>query len=290
MPITFSCSCGKNYTVDDALAGKRVRCRQCESSLLVPDVEEPFADFEVVEEEPGAAYGIAAEDPLPVTEAAGGDQDTIATQGADSAAEPDKDAPLQYFIAAYEGTLVHLPKLYRVYPDCDGLLVIHAGPFNWWMVGARKLWSGVRGAAARAGAMHGSAVGFGIGLAASVVGIFTSASEARELAKRAAVLDPMSIEQLRTQTVADKASFRLTADTASDVRIYPPSTSIFANKNVQGAIVGNLHFTHQPTGKWDFLLLTKPDAKAAIRAFRGALGKENVAVTLKWKRDENGNG
>ncbi|HEY1859450.1 MAG TPA: hypothetical protein VGG61_03805 [Gemmataceae bacterium] len=286
MPITFSCTCGKSYTVDDALAGKSVRCRVCETQIAVPAVEEPFEDFEVVEEESAPAYSIAAERVPSVAAPADGNQDPVPTQGPHSAAEHDKGATPDYFIAAYEGTLVHLPKLYRIYPDSDGLLVIHAGPFNWWMVDGLKTWSGVRSTAARAGATHGAAVGFGIGLAASVVGIFTGASEARELAKRAAVLDPMPIEQLRTQTVADKASFRLTADTASDVRIYPPSTGIFANRNVQGAIVGNLRFTHRPTGKWDMLLLTKPDAKAAIRTFRNALGKENVAVTLKLKRDE----
>lgn len=285
MPITFSCACGQRYTVDDALAGKRVRCRACESPLVVPAVEEQCADFEVVEEG-GPVYGIAAENAHPVAAAADRDQVPVPAQGTGSATKPDPDAPPEYFIAAFDGSLLHLPKLYRIYPDGDGLLVIHAGPFNWWMVDALKSWAGARGVAARAGAVHGAAVGFGVGLAASVVGIFTSASEARELAKRAAVLDPMPIDQLRTQTVADKASFRLTADTASDVRIYPPSTGILANRKVQGAIVGNLRFTHKPTGKRDFLLLTKPDAKAAIRGFRSALGKENVAVTLKLKRDE----
>jgi hypothetical protein len=286
MPIQLTCSCGKSYTVDDALAGKRVRCRACSASLIVPAEEEPFTDFEVVEDESAAPYGIAAEDGAPEAAASDIVQESAPAPTTGSLANPDGDAPPEYFIAAYEGTLVHLPKLYRIYPDGDGLLVIHAGPFNWWMVDSLKSWSRVRNSAARTGAMHGAAVGFGIGLVASAVTLITSASEARELAKRAAVLDPMPIDQLRTQTVADKASFRLTADTASDVRIYPPSTSIFANKNVQGAIEGNLRFTHRPTGKWDFLLLTKPDAKAAIRAFRSALGKENVAVTLKLKREE----
>jgi hypothetical protein len=281
MPITFSCSCGKSYTVDDALAGKRVSCRKCGAQTVVPAGDEPFEEFEVVEEEAAPAYGLAPEIPP----AKHDDQASAPSQSIEKAKPQGGGAP-DYFIAAYEGTLVHLPKLYRIYPDGDGLLVIHAGPFNWWMVDALKSWAGARDIAVQTAAVHGAAAGFGIGLAASVVGIFTGATEARELAKRAAVLDPMPIEQLRTQTVADKASFRLTADTASDVRIYPPSTGIFANRKVQGAIVGNLHFTHQPTGEWDMLLLTKPDAKAAIRAFRGALGKENVDVTLKLKRED----
>jgi hypothetical protein len=90
---------------------------------------------------------------------------------------------------------------------------------------------------------------------------------------------------ITTGTNNAKASFRLTADTAADVRIYPPSTGVLANRKVQGNIVGNLHFAHRPTGKWDLLLLTKQDAKAAIRAFRGALREERVDVTLKFKRD-----
>jgi hypothetical protein len=37
--ITFSCTCGKIYCVDDKIGGCSVRCRQCKSVLTVPAVE-----------------------------------------------------------------------------------------------------------------------------------------------------------------------------------------------------------------------------------------------------------
>ena len=37
MPITFSCECGKTLRVKDDLAGRRVRCPDCQEILTVPD-------------------------------------------------------------------------------------------------------------------------------------------------------------------------------------------------------------------------------------------------------------
>src|SRR5688500_7594742 len=65
MAIAFSCSCGKSYRVDDALAGKKTRCPACNASLLVPmpaaEPDEPLPELEVIDEDgPATAYGLAA--------------------------------------------------------------------------------------------------------------------------------------------------------------------------------------------------------------------------------------
>src|SRR5262249_9017903 len=38
--IKFSCDCGKAYKVPEEFAGKKVRCKQCGESILVPSASE----------------------------------------------------------------------------------------------------------------------------------------------------------------------------------------------------------------------------------------------------------
>src|SRR5689334_15156561 len=42
--ISFSCPCGKGYTVKDELAGKRTKCPACGSALVVPDAPIAFQE------------------------------------------------------------------------------------------------------------------------------------------------------------------------------------------------------------------------------------------------------
>ncbi len=58
MPIDFSCNCGKRFRVEDHLAGKRVRCKQCGHELLVPSIEPEVTLLEEHDE-----IGIVAEPP-----------------------------------------------------------------------------------------------------------------------------------------------------------------------------------------------------------------------------------
>ena len=40
MAISFAChQCGRRYQVDEGLAGKRVKCKECEAVLSVPAPE-----------------------------------------------------------------------------------------------------------------------------------------------------------------------------------------------------------------------------------------------------------
>jgi hypothetical protein len=48
MPLVVTCDCGKSLKVKDSLAGKRIRCPECQELLTVPaaEEEEPAADEE----------------------------------------------------------------------------------------------------------------------------------------------------------------------------------------------------------------------------------------------------
>jgi hypothetical protein len=59
VPITFSCECGKTLRVKDELAGKRVRCPNCQEILAVPD------DAEAGIQSPAAARNRPAAPPPP---------------------------------------------------------------------------------------------------------------------------------------------------------------------------------------------------------------------------------
>jgi len=41
MPISVACECGKSFRVKDELAGRRIRCPYCETSISVPDPAAP---------------------------------------------------------------------------------------------------------------------------------------------------------------------------------------------------------------------------------------------------------
>lgn len=40
MPIAFQCSCGRSLNVKESLAGKKIRCPECQSILAVPAKED----------------------------------------------------------------------------------------------------------------------------------------------------------------------------------------------------------------------------------------------------------
>src|SRR3954447_11145896 len=135
MPISFACPCGQRFTMADALAGKRSKCPVCKAAVTVPVPDEPelvedlelVEDFEVVEDEAPAGYGLADDRPPVTSREPDGEPELVEDDG-----KPD------YFAVAYDGTntVVHKPRSFRVYPDRDQLLLVHAGPFNWHAVDA----------------------------------------------------------------------------------------------------------------------------------------------------------
>jgi hypothetical protein len=313
MAISFSCSCGKSYSVDNALAGKKTRCPACKASLIVPvpaaELEEPLPELEVIDDDGLAtAYGPAAgqtvddapevveddrppvmdDDRPPVFE------DERPRVGRDERPEKEEveedagDGRPEYFVAVYpaDKTVIYQPKTFRVYPDGDQLLFVHAGPFSWGLVNDLMGPGHVGARAARAGAGGGAEAGLALGLAAAAITAITDAVARRELKKRADVLDPMTIEELRAEAEKDKNSFVVNADNTPGAHIEPPTTGFWAGKDPP-EITGWLKFKHDEAGKWALMLITKADAKAAIRAFRGAMGREPVKVTLRFKKERD---
>lgn len=292
MPITFACTCGKSFTVADALAGKRTRCPACNSSLTVPvpdaepevieELELVEDDLEVVEHNAPAAYGLADDrPPVPSRDA---DEEPEIVEGE----LPPDDGKPDYFAVGYDGSgsLVHKPRSFRVYPDGDELLFVHAGPFNWHCIDAAIGRDAIRAMAIRNTAMYGAA-GAGLGLVAAGMVAITTAVDRNAIKKRAAVLDPMTLDEIRAEVDSEKYSFRVSADNTTAVKFEAPSTSMWANKQVEANVIGWLRVTHAPTGKWTLALLTKPDAKAAIKAFRRVLGRKAVEVELRFKKERD---
>jgi hypothetical protein len=221
-------------------------------------------------------------------------EDDLGASEVAAAAQKPSAAPAEagrpkYFVVAYtaDSSLFHLPKYFRVYASAAELLVIHSGPFNWQMVEKFKSREGIHGMAAQTGAAHGAEAGLAVGLLAKGVMALFNATDAKELAKRAAVLDPMSWEQLRAEAGSDKNSFVLTAQNTSDIRIEPRSSSILANRRTEPLVIGRVKFRHVPTGKWSLVLFTKPDARAALRAFGDTFGPDKVDVSLKLKKNRD---
>src|SRR5438876_539738 len=79
MPITFSCDCGKAFSVKDEFAGKRTRCPACGVALAVPAAAatEAASDVELVDEDSPLAkpapvrvraVGVAEAEPEPEAE------------------------------------------------------------------------------------------------------------------------------------------------------------------------------------------------------------------------------
>ena len=70
------------------------------------------------------------------------------------------------------------------------------------------------------------------------------------------------------------------ADNVRDARIGPPRTG-----GGRTGAVAQLSFRHVPTGKWNLMLLTLKDARAAARAFRRLLSKDGVEVNVPLKKE-----
>jgi hypothetical protein len=289
MAITFACPCGAAFDVPDELAGVRAPCPSCQAPLVVPTLgDEVVEDVEV--EERVAPYRFADPDalhpedvPAPPRPAAAAipklddAPEVVGDAEPEEAPEADAgDAEPVYFVAAYPpGVSLRQPKTFRLYPYRGELLVLHAGPFAWAQVNLLADRPGVpdddRKKVREAGAL-GS-------------GMTTDADEfvRRGLARRAAVLDRMTLAELRAEADTDPLSFRVTPETTPRARIEPPVRHEDDDWRAHTFTVGRLKFTHPKAGKWDLVLVTRADARAAVREFRRVLGDDHVEVALRLK-------
>jgi hypothetical protein len=206
-------------------------------------------------------------------------------------------------------------RIYRVYPDAEGLSFLGLGPPHPWidLKSARKLddthWTVQTSRLLRKGiaiAIAGGSVVVGVLALALLRAAFQDASKVLDIVVfvltaagvfiplallalaasvriftgRVAHLDSLTAEQIRDEAGRKTLySFWAAADDVSDVSIDPAVA-----KGMMGKAAALLSFTHRPTGKWKLELVSPEDAKAAARAFRRLLGQE-VAVNVRLKKD-----
>ena len=279
--ITFSCACGASFDVPEDLAGLHAPCPNCSTELVVPppDDDEPVSDLEVEE---GPAFRFA--DTIPVVEDAPAvfaadepevvDDEVEVVDEPEPEPEPVADGDPPYFVAAYPpGHTLRHPKTFRLYPYGGEVLVLHAGPFCWGLVGTLTDRPGVRETVKRDG----------VGLGGGPLGVDTDVIVRRQLASRAAVLDRMTLAELKAEAGSDRVSFRVSAENTPRVRIEPPPRDDYEETPTSHLVTGRLKFTHATAGKWELVLLSPAEARMAMRAFRRVLGDENVEVTLRLK-------
>lgn len=287
MAIAFSCPCGTDFEVPDDMAGLHAPCPRCHAPLIVPAATDDEVVDDVEVEDGPIAYRFAdpnapppADGPAPVAAETKLDDEPEVVGDAEpedtAEAEPTDESSPEYFVAAYPpGTSLRQPKTFRLYPYRDELLVLHAGPFAWRQVDLLADRPGVPDGERKKIREEG-ALGSGM---------VTDADEfvRRGLAKRAAVLDRMTLDELRSEVDSDKLSFRVTPETTNRARIEPPVRHEDDDRRAYTFTVGRLKFAHATAGKWELVLVTRFDALAAVREFRRVLGEDHVDVTVRLK-------
>ena len=222
-----------------------------------------------------------------------------------AAAEHAGGAPLKaFFVAQYRGSKA---RFFRVYPDEDHFLFVHAGPF---VIGIdadtvrgpgphRTARAALLSAAGLAvGAAAGAAVYFvggreatgsvlyvtlGIGALLAVGGAVALPAVVWRVARRGAELDALSPDGLRAEAETE-LSFRAHHDSITGVK--------FALLDAGGGEVGaTVTFRHKPTGNWTIETTTTEDTSDALDEFYDALGDlvaidERLRDRLDWHTDE----
>jgi hypothetical protein len=231
------------------------------------------------------------------------------------APRPGAAPAAKFFLAVYRAKLGP-SRIYRVYPDADGLSFLGLGPPHPWidLESARKLdnthWAIRSAQVIRKGVAiaiaGGSAAAGVLGLVLlkaalkdapkvldlilfvlTAVGVFVPlvllllTGSIRLFTGRVAHFDSLGESQIRKEAEGKEwFSFRAEASDLGDVAIDPAEA-----KGTGAKATALLLFTHEPTGKWKLELPAPKDAKAAVRALNQLLGQEKVAVNARLKRD-----
>jgi hypothetical protein len=204
-----------------------------------------------------------------------------------------------FFVACYRGSK---GRFFRVYPDEDAFLFVHAGPYmvlldaetprgedrrHWLVQAAKFLAAGLLIGAAVAGVIvftvgrtlvgnnnpETDPVMYGlIGLAALLVVGFAVALPAVvwRVARRADELDALSPDALRAEAETE-LSFRADHSNFFDIKF-----SLLEQRGSE--VCATLTFRHKPTGNWQIELTTTRDTRAAIAEFLDALGEDIVII------------
>jgi hypothetical protein len=239
-----------------------------------------------------------------------------AQPGDAEAGRPDTAPAPKFFLAVHRSKL-GASRIYRVYPQTDGLSFLNVGPPHPWidLETARRVdrthWAVRASQAIRKGlalAVAGGSAAAGVlglvllkaafrdaprvldlllfvltavGIAVPLVLLLVTAS-IRVFTGRVAFLDSRTDEQIREEAERGQwFCFRATAGDLSGVSIDPAE----AAGSAKGKASARLSFTHKPTGKWNLELVAPKDTKAAVRALVQLLGPENLAVNVPLKKD-----
>ncbi|HEV3116416.1 MAG TPA: hypothetical protein VGY58_05145, partial [Gemmataceae bacterium] len=238
-----------------------------------------------------------------------------AQPGDAEAGRPATAPAAKFFLAVHRSTL-GASRIYRVYPDADGLSLLGLGPPHPWidLESARKLdgthWAirtaqvirkgvalAVAGGSAAAGVLGIvllkaalrdapkvldlilfvlTAVGISVPL-----GLLVLTSSIRLFTGRVAYVDPLAEKQIRKEAERGEwYSFWAAANDVGDASIDPVEA-----KAAKGKPAALLSFSHAPTGKWKLELVAPKDTKAAGRALKQLLGEDGVQVNVRVKRD-----
>jgi hypothetical protein len=221
----------------------------------------------------------------------------------------------KFFLAVHRSTL-GASRVYRVYPNADGLSFLGVGPPHPWIdvESARKLdnshWAVRTSRVIRKGLAFaiagGSAAAGVLGLillkavlrdapkvldlilfVLTAIGIFVPlgllvlTGTIRFFTNRVAYIESLSEPQIREEAEREKwYSFWAAAGDIHDVSIGPTET-----KGARAKAAALLSFTHPPTGKWKLELVAPKDARIAGRAFLQMLGQAKVAVDTRLAKD-----
>lgn len=227
---------------------------------------------------------------------------------AEPGAAEDGSSPAYFLATCSEGTN---RRLYRGYPDPDGISVIAVGPWLGfldpevardvnkasWTTRTLERISAVQIAAGgvailvaavlfrlligESGLVEILILLLGFGLAAAVCALLLIGKTVRGITKRVAVLDSLSRAEIQSEASEGEGSFRVVADTVSNVRIEPDNEASQAEgiKNTSAVLL----FRHVSRGKWRLILPSRQDARVAARAFRRFLGADEVQINIPLK-------
>ena len=220
-------------------------------------------------------------------------------------ATDEGSAPTYFLTICNEG---NDRRLYRGYPDLDGISFISAGPWLWFLDAEITREVNKAGWATRTldslKAVHIAAGGMAILVAALLFRLVIGASDTVDILlfllgfavvaavctllligkavhgikKRVAVLDSLSRTEIRSEASDGEGSFRVLADTVSNVRIEPDDEALQGEGSKSTSAV--LFFRHVSTGKWRLILPSRQDTRAAARAFRRILGEDEVLINV----------
>lgn len=173
---------------------------------------------------------------------------------------------IPFVLAWSEAKLFGEDRVFRIYRDGPSVLVIYAGQFLPQKMGQEGF---IPNAVKIATSFTPT------GLVVNLAAAYGDWMVGKNFDKRAAWLDPMTLEELRVEAHNNADSRILTASTTSDIHFGFPTTRFWSNDFLQSKVTGVLSFQHQGK-KWELAFFTAEEREFAKEALVGAFGAEAV--------------